>query len=81
MTNEEIQTVVVEELRRVAPEIDPARLDPDEKVRDALDIDSFDALRVIIALNDRLGVEIPEKDYGELNTLNEITNYLSGLVT
>ena len=46
-------------------------------MREALDIDSFDHLNFLIGLNEALGVEIPEGDYGQLTTLADIVRYLS----
>ena len=48
-------------------------------MREALDINSFDSLNFLIGLHEKLGVDIPEKDYGKLNTVNEIIQYLSAL--
>ena len=81
MRSDEIQSVLLDELGRVAPEADLTRLDPNENVREALDIDSFDALRVIIAISERLGVQIPESDYDELATLSRMVRYLGTLAT
>lgn len=76
MTPDELRKVVVQTLRSVAPETDPAALDPDAALRVQLDIDSIDALNFFIRLHEKLGVEIPEKDYARLNTLNECVAYL-----
>jgi len=46
-------------------------------MRKVLDIDSFDFLNLFIGLNEELGVEIPEPDYGQLNTLTNIVDYMS----
>jgi len=48
-----------------------------EAVREALDIDSFDHLNFLVGLNEELGVDIPEGDYGQLTTLADIIHYLS----
>ena len=77
MKNNEIEGLVVNTLKRIAPELDAADLHPKENLRDSLDIDSFDFLNFIIALNKELGVDIPETDYGKLTTLAEIVDYLS----
>ena len=77
MTEAQIKDVVVTELGRIAPEADFDHLAPDENVREALDIDSFDALQFIIRLHEQLRVEIPESDYGQLTTLNGIVRYLT----
>ena len=47
-------------------------------LRDQLDIDSYDFLNVVVALHERLGVEIPEADYQKLLTLNGEVDYLAG---
>lgn len=72
-----IKEAIFKCLRHIAPEADPSILSPDQDVRRALDIDSFDFLNFIIGLNEALGVEIPESDYGELNTLSAMLTYLS----
>jgi acyl carrier protein len=77
MTESEIQGVIFELLRRIAPEADPRQVKPNENLRQALDIDSFDFLNFLIALHERLGVEIPEADYGRLSTLSDLVGYLS----
>lgn len=53
-----------------------AGLRPGQKIHETLDIDSFDFLKFLIALNEKLGVEIPEADYGKLNTLEDMLRYL-----
>jgi acyl carrier protein len=77
MNEEQIKQIIFKVLRRIAPESDPSRLAPDENIRRALDIDSFDALNFFIHLHEELGVSIPESDYGQLNTLSEMLRYLT----
>jgi acyl carrier protein len=76
MTEAEIKDAIFAGLRKIAPESDPASLRPDQKVRETLDIDSFDFLSFLIALHEKLGIEIPEADYGKLTTLDEMVRYL-----
>lgn len=75
MTDAELTAAIVAELRKVAPDTDPAALAPDAELRQALDIDSFDFLNVLVALHRGLGVEVPEADYGQLNTLGGMVRY------
>lgn len=77
MTDAEIKTAILDSLATIAPECDPGGLSPDENIRRALDIDSYDFLNFLIGLHEKLGVDIPEADYGKLNTLAEIVSYLS----
>lgn len=76
MTREEIQKAIFELLKKSAPETDPTTLRSDENIRSALNIDSFDALQFLIAINDKLGIDIPEEDYGKTTTLDSLTDYL-----
>lgn len=80
MKNEEIKEVIFRILKRIAPESDPGALDLDENIRKALDIDSFDALNFFVGIDDELGISVPESDYGRLNTLSEISAYLSNRI-
>jgi len=80
MTEAQIKEVILKVLGRIAPEADLDTLDPDANVREALDIDSFDHLNLLIGLNEELRVDIPEADYGQLTTLAAILSYLSARV-
>jgi len=77
MTKDEIKQTIINALAGVAPEGDYDRLKPDRPLRDQLDIDSYDFLNVIVALHERLGVDIPEADYQKLLTLNGAIDYLA----
>ena len=77
MNDNEIKNVIFGILKRIAPETDPSALTPDENIRKALDIDSFDALNFFIGIDEELGVSVPESDYAKLNTLSEMLQYFS----
>lgn len=77
MNEAQIEQIIFRLLKRIAPEAEPSSLDSDENIRKALDIDSFDALNFFIQLHEALEVEIPESDYGQLNTLAEMRRYLA----
>ena len=80
MTDTELDAVIFEALRRVAPEADLARLASAAPLRETLDIDSYDFLNVLVGFNKALGVEIPESDYGQLTTLDGLRRYLRARV-
>ena len=77
MSEEQILAALIMILEDVAPEADFDEIEPDEDIREVLDIDSFDFLNVLIALNDETGVEIPEADYGKLVSLDDIVKYVA----
>jgi acyl carrier protein len=76
MNRDEIRQAVLEVLCEIAPEADPAAIDPRQSLRDQLDIDSMDFLNFLIGLDKRLHVDIPERDYGQLATLDACVDYL-----
>jgi acyl carrier protein len=78
MTSEEIRQALLDALADIAPEGDYARLKPDLPLRDQLDIDSYDFLNVVVALHERIGVDVPEADYQKLATLDSAVNYIAG---
>jgi acyl carrier protein len=77
MTRDEIGEILIEELARIAPEIDAADVDPHEDLREAFEIDSMDVLKLVTALHKRLGVDVPETDYARLSSLDAAAAYLA----
>lgn len=71
-----VQSGIAQALRRIAPEADLATVGPNDDLRESLDIDSFDFLNFLMALQEKFGVDIPESDYGKVRTLNALTAYL-----
>jgi len=76
MTEEEIKKTIFKLLKQIAPDTEPEQLQPDDNIRLKLEIDSFDALRFIVELDEQLGVETPEQDYGKIATLRSLVNYI-----
>ena len=68
---------MLEILKTLAPEMDVAELVADAPLRKQIDLDSMDWLNVLVAIHERLGVNIPETDYGKLATLDNIVVYLA----
>jgi acyl carrier protein len=77
MRTADVRTLVLEALRDVAPEVDVDTVQGDVPLRDQYDIDSMDFLNFVIGVNERTGVEIPERDYGALTTLDGFVAYLA----
>jgi acyl carrier protein len=80
MTGVEIRKSVLELIHRIAPEQDLSGINPGENLREALDIDSFDFLSLLVAIHERLGVTVPESDYSKVSTLNDMVAYLEANV-
>ena len=77
MTNGELRSVVLSVLKGIAPEIDERELLSERPLRDQVDLDSMDWLNFLVALHERLKVEIPETDYAKLVTLEDLLGYLN----
>ena len=76
MTRDQLHATLADALADIAPDADLTTLDPDAPFRDALDLDSMDFLALMRALHARLGVDIPEADYGRLDTLRHLLDEL-----
>ena len=81
MNREEIRVVILALLKRIAPETSPQNLKPHASIRKTLDIDSFDFLRFIIALDKNFGIQTPEADYDQLEDMEGVLTYIEGCLT
>lgn len=76
MNDDERRALLLEVLGEIAPEADAADVDPSEDLRDELDLDSMDMLNLVTAVEERLGISVPERDYPRMNTLDGAVAYL-----
>ena len=77
MNADQTRAAILDALGNVAPELDPASLDPRQDLRSQLDLDSMDFLNFVVGLHKALGVDIPEADYRKLGTLDACVAYLT----
>lgn len=77
-TAAEIDAVIFEALEAVAPEADPAALDPEQPFRDQIEMDSVDFLNFVLGLEKRLDISVPDLDYPQLSSLAGCRAYLAG---
>ncbi|MEQ6917058.1 acyl carrier protein [Halomonas aquatica] len=71
-----LRDTVTDAILAVAPEADLDALPPGRPWREQIEIDSFDFLNILVDLEKRLGVSVPESDYHELETLQGLLDYL-----
>ena len=76
MTKEEVSQAVIDIINDILPEGDCSEVNPDERLRDQLDLDSMDFLDIVMELRKQYGVEVPEEDYPQLATLTSCVEYL-----
>jgi acyl carrier protein len=77
MNADQLRATVLRVLGKIAPEADQAAIDGAKNLRDQLDLDSMDFLNFLIALDKELHIDIPERDYRQLTTLDACVAYLS----
>lgn len=77
MTPEEIKKTIIGQILEIAPDIEEDDIVADKNLQRSLEIDSFDFLKILTALNDILGVEVSEKDYAKVDTLEHMTHYFA----
>lgn len=71
-----VREAVFRVLRTVAPEVDPAVVDPGARLRDELDLDSMAWLAFVQGIHKELGIEIPEREYQRLRSLDDCVAWL-----
>ena len=77
MNDQNARQLLRDLLHRIAPETDIDQLDPDASLQDELDIDSMDFLNLMTALYEEAGIDVPERDYPQLATLNGCVAYVA----
>jgi acyl carrier protein len=76
MNLDQLQALILDVVAEVAPEADPGSINPDISFHDQFEIDSVDFLNIMMTLEARLGLSIPEADYPNLSSLNGCVHYL-----
>ena len=73
---EKIKSEIIAVLVDVAPEVELENLDPAKSFRDQFEFDSIDFVDLMLRLEKRLGIPIPQSDYPKLSSLNGALRYL-----
>ncbi len=76
MTEDDVRNQILSVLTTIAPEIEADEISDGALLRDQVDLDSMDWLNFLIGIHKRLNVDIPEEDYKNLRTLNDLVRYV-----
>ncbi|MFG2859197.1 acyl carrier protein [Streptomyces sioyaensis] len=68
--------MVKESLAEIVPDADFTALGPDDKFRDALELDSLDFLSFVEILGQRTGIRVDDEDTPHLTTLADSADFL-----
>ncbi len=76
MEKQDIRQIVINIIAEIAPDEDLSNLKDDVRLRDQLDLDSMDFLDIVMELRKTYGIEVPESDYVQLESLKSCVDYL-----
>lgn len=75
MSREHTRTLLLQALTEIAPEVEADALQPAQALRHQVDLDSADWLNFLVAVHEKLGVEIPDAEAARLDTLDKLVDY------
>lgn len=77
MTPDDGYDLLARLLHGIAPEVDLDAVDPAVSFTEEADLDSMDFLNLVTALHDETGIEIPERDYPLVRTVEGFVAYIA----
>ena len=80
MNAEEIRQVLLDILSRIVPDEDLSSLKDGVPFREQIELDSMDFLDIVMELRKQYRIQIPEEDYGNMNTMGGAVSYLVPLM-
>lgn len=81
MTRDEIVLAIKDIINNIAPDEDVSGLNETDPLREQIELDSMDFLDIVMELRKLYGVQVPEEDYKELETLGGCVNYLEPMLS
>ena len=75
MTREEIFGLIRSHLADEL-DVDPARIDESTRFKEDLDADSLDLVTLVMELEDRYGVRIPDEEAARIATVGQALDYI-----
>jgi len=69
---EEIQEIICEQLKAK-----PEEVKPETSFIDDLGADSLDSIELVMALEEKFNLEIPDEDAEKMNTVEDVVKYIA----
>lgn len=76
-TKSDLTDTVRQVLVKLFPDHDVSQVSDDADLKDALDIDSLALIDVVLEIERRTGVHVPDEDLGQLTSIDSAVNYVS----
>ena len=80
MTPAEIREEVIDILENIAPDEDFSDLEDSKSFQEQVELDSMDFLDIVMELRKRYRVQIPEQDFGHLQSMQSTVDYLTPMM-
>ncbi|NVM94243.1 acyl carrier protein [Arthrobacter wenxiniae] len=77
MTELEARKAVRAAIGKVAPDVDAEEINDGSRLRQDLELDSLDFLRLVEIIAHDCGLDIPEQDYPAVGTIKGLVGYLA----
>ncbi|UUL77317.1 acyl carrier protein [Pseudarthrobacter sp. Fe7] len=78
MNEQDARQAVESAIGKVAPDVEPGDLEGGARLRQDLELDSLDFLRLVEVISEATGVDIPEADYPAVATVGGLVSYVAG---
>lgn len=76
LNSEQISKIMNQIFHQVAPEILYEKLDMNLPLREQIEIDSLDFYKIIVSLQKKTGVFVPDSKLAQFTSLNDLITYI-----
>lgn len=76
MTKDDVKKIVLSIIAEIAPDENLEGVKAEVPLRDQLELDSMDFLDIVMELRKKYSIEVPERDYPFLESLESCAKYL-----